>query len=241
MWPRIGITTSPDVINDRPHDTLNRAYVDAVVRAGGAPILIPVLEPTLVDAMLGGLDGIILSGGSDIDPATYHEMPDPSVYGVNEGRDAWEIALACAAIERGVPVLAICRGAQVVNVAHGGTLVQHLPAVTTQVHRDTERFADEVHRVDIERASLLADVLGTTEAGVNTLHHQAVRDLGAGLRAVAWAHDGTIEAIESATRSAVLGVQWHPELLVETSSVHRRLFEWIVERADRVGSHLSVA
>lgn len=229
--PRIGITTSPNDVNGRPHETLNRAYVQAVVAAGGLPFLLPVLEPSLAESTLDGLDGLVMSGGGDIDPARYDEPADPTVYGVHAGRDEWEFGLAVAAQARRIPVLAICRGTQVVNVAAGGSLIQDLASVTVSVHRDTERFADDVHRVHLDPSSLLATVLRAAEFGVNTLHHQAVSALGEGLRTVGWADDGTVEAIERIDGSALLGVQWHPELLVDSVPLHRRLFEWVVGEA----------
>jgi putative glutamine amidotransferase len=234
MRCRIGISTSVGEHRGRSAELLNRAYVDAVAGARGLPLVIPVLEDHHVDAVLDTVDGIVLSGGGDIDPARYGQVAAPEVYGVNAGRDRWEFALLRGALERGVPVLGICRGAQVLNVALGGALIQDLPAITDHPHRDDERDAEGVHPVTV-RKGLLARVLGTTTVRVNTLHHQAVGKLGAGLRATAWAQDGTVEAIELEDGRPVLGVQWHPEMLC-AHEPHRRLFEWVVAEGERAAS-----
>jgi putative glutamine amidotransferase len=230
MLPRIGITTSPGTNGDRPADVLNHAYVDAVADVGGLPILLPILAPSFVDAILDSIDGLVLSGGGDVDPACYGQTAVPEVSGVDQARDAWELPLVRAAMARGVPVLGICRGSQVLNVACGGTLVQDLPSITDHIHRANDRWGEVVHPVEVDPTSKLADAVGTESVGANTLHHQAVADVGDGLRAVAWAQDGTVEAIESDDARAVLGVQWHPELLTDHDT-HRRLFAWVVAAA----------
>jgi putative glutamine amidotransferase len=231
MLCRIGITTSVGEQRGRPAEVVNRAYVGAVVDAGGLPIILPVLEDHHVDAVLDLLDALVLSGGGDIDPAIYGQVAAPEVYGVHTGRDRWELALVRAALERDMPVLGICRGAQVLNVALGGTLIQDLPAITDHIHRADDRGAEVVHPIAV-RSGLLARVLGGTTVGANTLHHQAVGRLATGLRAAAWAQDGTIEAIEFEDGRSVLGVQWHPEMLC-AHEPHRRLFEWVVAEGAR--------
>jgi putative glutamine amidotransferase len=211
-----------------------------VVAAGGLPLVIPVLDPRCADAVLEGVDALVMSGGGDVDPRRYGQRPVPEVYGVDERRDEWELELARVALARGVPLLAVCRGAQVLNVAFGGTLVQDLASITDEVHRAVDLRDQIVHRIDIEPVSKLAEVVGPGPIGANTLHHQAVCEVGSGLRAVAWAHDGTIEAIESEDSRAVLGVQWHPELLVHRVA-HRRLFEWVVGEARCASGRFDVA
>jgi putative glutamine amidotransferase len=235
MSPRIGITATPTATDGRVAESLNRAYVDAVHLAGGVPIVIPTLEPGAASTILELLDGLVLSGGGDVDPACYGQISVPEVDGVDARRDEWELALARLATERGTPLLGICRGAQVLNVACRGTLVQDLPSITDQIHRASDRCGDVVHSIDIDPASSLAEALGTVAIGANTLHHQAVADVGAGLRACAWAQDGTIEAIESTDARSILGVQWHPELLTGHAA-HRRLFGWLVAAAAEAGA-----
>jgi putative glutamine amidotransferase len=191
-----------------------------------------VLEPELADAMLEGLDGLLLSGGGDIEPRRYGGEMTPEVDGVDPARDEWELALVRRAVERGVPVLGICRGAQIINVAAGGTLVPDLPAISDQVHRERDRYDEDIHAVEILVGSRLAWAMGRDHAGVNTLHHQAVDQVGLGLRAVAWSPDGVIEAVEGVAHARLLGVQWHPELLPHLAG-HPELFEWLVSEADR--------
>jgi putative glutamine amidotransferase len=230
MAVRIGITATSSVFDGRPVEELTRAYIASVVRAGGLPTILPVLDPELAPAMVDGLDGLLLSGGGDIEPMRYGAPPAPEVDGVDRARDTWELALVAAAIERGVPVLGICRGAQVLNVAAGGTLVQHLPDHSDQVHRDRERFGEIVHGVRIAPGSRLARAMGRVDAGVNTLHHQAVDQIGLGLEAVAWGPDGFVEAVEGVAHARLLGVQWHPELLADVPG-HPELFRWLIDEA----------
>jgi putative glutamine amidotransferase len=231
MAARIGITTTSAVYDGRRVEEVTRAYVSSVLKAGGLPVLLPILEPGHADAMLDGLDGLLLSGGGDIDPEHYGGVAVPAVAGVDPSRDAWELALVARAIERDLPVLGVCRGAQVINVAAGGTLIVDLPTVTDVLHRAADRFEEDVHPVEVRPGSRLAWAMARETAGVNTLHHQAVDRVGRGLRAVAWGPDGVIEAVEGKT-ARVLGVQWHPELLPDLPG-NPELFAWLVDEADR--------
>jgi putative glutamine amidotransferase len=228
MVPRIGITASSGTNGAQPAHLLNRSYVDAVALAGALPLVLPILDPAMAGVMLDGLDALLLSGGGDVDPGCYDQTAVAEVTGVDRSRDLWELELARMALKGELPTLAICRGAQVLNVACGGTLVQHLPAVTRLVHRDAEREQSLVHDVELDPASRLAALVSRTVVGTNTIHHQAVAEVGAGLKAVGWSEDGTIEAVESTTGRAI-GVQWHPERLT-THETHRRLFEWLAGR-----------
>jgi gamma-glutamyl-gamma-aminobutyrate hydrolase PuuD len=226
---RIGVTTSPLVHDDIAVEGVNRSYVDAVVRAGAIPVVFPVLDARDVDDLLRSVDGIVLSGGVDIDPSWYGAERQPEVEVVDLARDEFELALVRAAADLGVPVLGVCRGMQLINVAFGGTLIQHLPESTDDKgHRERVRFAEVIHDVDVLEGSRLAEVLGETRIGVNTLHHQAVDTIGAGLVPVAWSsHDGIIEAVEGVGTSRILGVQWHPELLPHLPG-NPELFAWLV-------------
>lgn len=230
--PRIGITTCTHQA-DGPVESVGRPYVDAVLGAGGIPIVLPVLEPGFAPAVLEGIDGLLLTGGADVDPAAYGGTGHPEVYGVDPARDAWELALARAA---SVPTLGICRGAQVIGVAAGGTLVAHLPDVTGLEHRVRERDRELVHDVDVVAGSRLHAVVGGVRIGVNTLHHQAVDRVGDGLVVSARATDGTIEAVEGVGDRPVLGVQWHPELLTDHEA-HHAVFVWLVAAADAARTH----
>jgi putative glutamine amidotransferase len=223
---RIGITSGR---TPEGAATLKGAYVEAVRAAGGLPLVLPVLGPGDVDAALDAVDGLLLTGGGDVDPACYGAATAPEVGGVDRGRDDWELHLPRTAAAAGVPVLAVCRGMQVVNVAAGGSLVQHLPAVTPLSHADRERSRREVHPVTVAAGSALAGITGAGRLDVNTLHHQAVDRLGAGLRVTALAPDGVVEGIE-ANAGHLVGVQWHPELLADRPP-HLALFRWLVAAA----------
>lgn len=198
---------------DRPAVLLPRQYTDMVAAAGGLPVLLPPL-PRVADT-LSRLDGLVLSGGGDIDPAVYGAARDPATGPADTDRDTAELGLCQRALADGVPVLAICRGLQVVNVALGGTLHQHLPHLVGHDGHSPDPGGYGSHKVSIAPGSRLAGLLGRAEAAVPTHHHQAVDRLGAGLTAVASADDGVIEAAEPAgsggPASLLAAVQWHPE------------------------------
>ena len=229
--PVIGITTYREQaawgVWHRPADLLGAGYADAVLDAGGAPVLLPPLPDALDDA-LGALDGVVLAGGADLDPQRYGAPRDPATGPPRRDRDDAELLLARACLERGTPLLAICRGMQVLDVALGGTLVQHLPAVPgTADHRGGDGVFVE-REVRVEPGSRLAQVVGERLA-VHCYHHQAVERLGEGLVPVAWSEDGVVEAVELPSPSFVLGVQSHPE-----ESADRRLFAALVDAAASV-------
>jgi putative glutamine amidotransferase len=190
---------------------LPRRYADRVSAAGAIPVLLPPV-PDVAEA-LGQLDGLMLSGGGDIDPARYQAEPAPQTASVREERDTAEFALLAAALSLRLPVLGICRGMQVINVARGGSLHQHLPDVVGHDGHAPVPGAFGSHRVRVAPGSRLAAILGADGADVPTHHHQAVDRLGQGLTATAWAEDGTIEAFELDPGESpfVLAVQWHPE------------------------------
>jgi putative glutamine amidotransferase len=232
MKPLIGITTSELRASsagtlrrhgDPPHPemALGMTYLKALEAAGAMPVVLPPLGDA--EALLDRLDGVCLSGGPDLDPDAYG-APDRHVeLGPTEpDLDAFELALARAADARGIPLLGICRGAQALNVARGGTLHQHVPG-----HRQTEPATATTHSVHVAEGSRLATLVGVRPLRVNSFHHQAVDVIGAGLRPVARAADGTIEAIEGAGPRFVVGVQWHVEGLVDQPR-HRALFEALV-------------
>ena len=194
---------------DVPSAVVPLDYVEAVERAGGRPLLVPPSSDG-VEETLDVLDGLIFSGGSDLDPDTYGAEPHPETTGVRAGRDDAELALLRAALDRDLPVLAICRGSQVLNVARGGDLVQHLPDVVgDEKHKHTPgTFAD--HDVVVDPETRLGQILGA-HAPVKSHHHQGLGRLGDGLRESARAEDGTVEAVEDPSKRFALGVLWHPE------------------------------
>jgi putative glutamine amidotransferase len=199
-------------------------YVQAVERAGGRPLLVPPSEEG-IEETLDALDALIFSGGSDLSPETYGQDPHPETYGVVPERDDAELALLTAALARDLPVLAICRGSQVLNVALGGDLLQHLPEVVgDEKHKHTPgAYAD--HDVGIEAGTRIGTLLGE-HAPVKSHHHQGFGRLGSGLVEAARAEDGTIEAVEDPSRRFTLGVLWHPE-----AGEDLKLFEELVNEA----------
>jgi putative glutamine amidotransferase len=228
--PVVGITTYVTPARwsywDREAALIPADYVRAVERAGGRPLLVPPSEEG-IEETLEALDGLIFSGGSDLDPDLYGQKPHPQTSGVREQRDRAELALLSAALERDMPVLAICRGSQVLNVARGGDLVQHLPDVVgDEKHKHTPgTFAD--HDVTVEPGTRLASLVGD-HAPVKSHHHQGFGRLGEGLEVAAQAEDGTVEAVEATDRRFAVGVLWHPE-----AGQDMKLFEALVGEAAR--------
>ncbi len=229
--PVIGITTYREPASwgvwQRPADLLGAGYADAVADAGGAPVLLPPLPDVALDA-LRAVDGLVLAGGADVDPQRYGAVRRLATGPPRQDRDDTELELARACLERDLPLLAICRGMQVLNVALGGTLVQHLPdAAGTAAHRAGDgRFHERT--IDVAPGSRLAALVGEL-LEVHCYHHQAVDRLADGLRAVAWSEDGVVEAMEPEQPGAfLLAVQGHPE-----ESADRRLFAALTDAAAR--------
>lgn len=211
-------------------------YPVCVMRAGGAPVLLPRSDDEGVMAsVMARVDGLLLTGGGDVVSLGYGEEPHPRAFGQDPVRDAAEFAAIRIALERGLPVLGICRGIQALNAALGGTLVQDVPSQVKGACQHYTRASETllVHTITIEPDSLLARVLGVTSTAVNSWHHQAVRDLGEGLRVNCRARDGVVEGVESADGRPILAVQCHPEDSAEQWPVFRRLFEWLVAEAGR--------
>lgn len=216
---------------------LNDPVAEAVLGAGGLPWPVPVCAREVVGQVLLQAQGLLLPGGEDVDPAAYGETPAPELGPVDLERDACELDLVRLAWERGLPILGICRGAQVLNVARGGSLLQDIPSTVAGAlpHRQGEPYGRPVHRVVVDPGSRLAKILGEGEFAVNSMHHQSVKAPGAGLKVVAWAPDGVVEGIESQDPARfVLGVQWHPEYLVDPAAgrpAMRRLFAAFITAA----------
>jgi putative glutamine amidotransferase len=224
--PVVGIAAHQVMVDESGFRLLHYAaavpYVKAVRRAGAIPIVLPVIDPSdrdEIDTVLDAVDAVIVTGGCDVEPARYGATPAPETGPIDPLRDDTEIALCRALVERDQPTLCVCRGIQVLNVALGGTLVQHVP-----VHSRDDAYNETVHDVTLDPESRIAKALGASSVGVNTLHHQTLDRLGDRARAVAWAADGTVEAIEVEGAPHVLGVQWHPEMLRHRPE-HLALFE----------------
>jgi putative glutamine amidotransferase len=232
--PLIGVTTYHRDRGPRDRFQLPTAYVDAVRAAGGAPLLLPPGEAE-PERLLDGLQGLVLAGGGDVDPARYQGTPHAASYSLCDERDAFELRLLEAALARELPALLICRGTQVLNVLLGGDLIGHLPDhVGERVPHRLSRERHTRHRVRLLAGSRLAAIYGSEALEVASWHHQAIGRLGRGLRAVAWADDGVVEALELDGAPALLAVQWHPELDASDGSPERRLFAAFLD-ATRAG------
>ena len=244
--PLIAITTSelrdangavptPEGEPAQQEMVLGMKYLTAIERAGGVPLVIPPLHDlALLTTLLDHVGGLVLSGGPDLDPIAYgadrHGRLGPTWRALDEP----ELALARLADERGLPILGICRGLQTLNVARGGTLHQHLPELVGERirHRQESSGSQVTHPVALDAGSRLAEIVGTSELGVNSFHHQGIDTLGSGLRAVGFAPDGTIEGVEAFDRDFVLGVQWHAECLIDDDR-QSALFAALVAAARR--------
>ena len=188
-------------------------YSAALYGEGLLPMMVANLDPDAAVAMVERADGVVLSGGADLDPALYGRSPVPGLGLVDPARDTFEMALYRAARERGLPVLGICRGVQVVNVAEGGTLHQHLPAVEGMIQHEQRNInCPPFHVLRLEPGSIAARAAGTESVMANSAHHQGIDELAPGLRASAYADDGLVEALEALEGAWLLAVQWHPEM-----------------------------
>lgn len=233
--PIIGLTAlrSPD--QSSYHHILTGPYVRAVTGAGGYPIVLPSIVDRC-DEALDMMDGLLLIGGGDIEARHLGKENHPRARFFNPLRDDFELALIKKAAQRKMPMLGICRGHQLLNVALGGGLYQDIADEqgSSFEHYREDLPNEAVHSVSIAPDSCLAAILGTTSASVNSVHHQAASDVSSLLKAVAWAPDGVIEGIESCGNGGfILGVQWHPERIAETMPEQRRLFERFVKAAER--------
>ncbi len=229
MAPLIGLTTH--AANRRGDLELPEAYVAAVRRAGGVPVLLPAGGDDAA-TLVARLDGLVLTGGGDVDPSEFDQPAHASVYGTSADRDRSDLALVDAALAGELPLLAICRGMQVVNVAMGGTLHQHVPDVfgPTVAHRD-DPTGPILHDLTVDPSSHLAAVMGVEEVRSMSWHHQAVDVLGKGLTAVATAPDGLVEALALDGSPRSLIVQWHPELTAADDPTQQALFDEVVAAA----------
>jgi putative glutamine amidotransferase len=243
MRPVIGIPcyAAERAGNNRPIFGNNRAYAQAVLRAGGAPILLPPVEDEdVLAAIRPRLDGLLLSGGGDVDPARYHEEALPETDEPETARDFTEFRLTEWALEDGLPILGICRGMQVLNVALDGTLYQDIPLQLPQAarHNYAPRAGDTIaHRLRVAAGSRFATIAGTEQPAANSFHHQAVKEPGRGIEIVGWSDDGLPEALEAPAYPFVVAVQYHPEALDPSDVPSQRLFRALVEACEaRVAS-----
>lgn len=226
--PFVIVTATTEIIRDISRVRVNEAYTHALTDAGLIPMVLPPIDPAYAVASLRGVAGLVLTGGEDLDPALFGEAPHSATDAPHAARDAYEIALARAAHEQRVPTLAICRGAQVMNVALGGTLVQDIPSQEPSDidHSPAGKRAERVHGIEIDPESRLARIMGARQISTNSSHHQAVRRTAAALHVTARSEDGIVEALESRDPAWwMVAVQWHPEELTYTDEPwDRRLF-----------------
>jgi putative glutamine amidotransferase len=219
--PMIGVTTSevrlaprlphtPEADPARAEMALGMSYAQAIAVAGGAPVVLPPVDLDGIEPLLARLAGVCLSGGPDLHPAAYGAEPHPRLGPTWPDLDAYELAVARRADALGVPLFAICRGMQTLNVARGGTLHQHVDG-----HRQSQPCEQPTHQVEVAAGSLVGALVGDGRIAVNSFHHQAIAAVGRGLRPVAWADDGVVEAVEAPGARFVLGVQWHAEGLTD--------------------------
>jgi putative glutamine amidotransferase len=229
--PLIGIGSDVNVTpGKRDRAFAYTTYVDSLRRAGAVPVVIPP-QPENARELIDSLDGLLLAGGDDCDPAVYGEERHPSVEPMDVRRQANDLSLAKLARDRGIPTLGICLGVQVMNVAAGGTLIQDIESQhETEIEHVSEPEDRARHDVHIESDTRLAKILGTREINVNSSHHQAIRGVGDGLRVTASAPDGIIEGLEDPQHPFYVGVQWHPEDMPGEDSA-RRIFGAFVEAA----------
>jgi putative glutamine amidotransferase len=240
MKPVIGISPSPDDV-EFGHGRFRRyalsdTYTRSVLAAGGIPVILPP-HADAIDDLLDSLDGVIFSGGGDIDPVHWNEEPHDQAYGFDEERDAFELEAIRKAVARDMPMLGICRGIQTVNVALGGTIVQDIPdllpgALQHRQQEDGKKRDVPSHTVTIKEGNNpLYRAVGQATMETNSFHHQSIRELGEGLEVIATAEDGVIEAVWNPAMTFGLAVQWHPEMLAAEHAPHASIFTALVEAA----------
>ena len=246
MAPVIGVTATlkedTESVAERPLGRFVRTdldYVEGVAQAGGFPVVLPPIgERRAAEAVIGGLDGLLLSGGSDLHPSHYGEEPIPELSVTIPERDSFEMALLEVALRCGIPIFGICRGMQVLNVGLGGTLYQDIPAQYGRdflKHRQTTPKWQATHEIKVDAASQISGIVEAGEIKVNSYHHQAISDLADGLVVSATSSDGIVEAVEYRDLSErwLLGVQWHAEAMRDAGAEHRSFFEAHVNAAER--------
>ena len=229
--PIVGLTTYPASATHGWHTPV--LYVEVVLRAGGVPMMLSGQCLDCAERWLDVVDAVVLIGGGDINPAEFGSAGHETIYNLSAERGAMELALMRALLARPKPVLAICRGMQILNTVLGGTLHVHLPDVVGEsvLHRAPPR--DPIsHGIQVAADSELAKVIGE-QVNTASWHHQAIQQLGKGLKAVAWAPDGVIEAVELEGRQDLLAVQWHPEITAAEDDGQQRMFDWLIKQANK--------
>jgi putative glutamine amidotransferase len=218
----------------RLDDVAGHNYSDAVLEAGGLPLVVSNVPPHYAEAYIDRADAVIFSGGEDIDPEFFNADPHPNLGLISRIRDEFELELYRHAKAKGIPILGVCRGIQLINVAEGGGLHQHVPALDGAIAHGQRNIAgDNFHTVTLAEGSMLAEALGATTMRTNSFHHQAVSDLGQGLRVTGTTADGVIEAIEGTDEQFILGVQWHPEMNFRRDAKQHVIFQLLMDAVSR--------
>ncbi len=236
--PIIGLLGSRLVMHGEPfpgleRDYINHDYVEALRKAGAVPLLLPVLDTAAIAAQLTCVDAVVFPGGHDVDPFSYGQQPRRGLGEILPDRDVYELEVFQEARRLGLPILGICRGMQLINVACGGTLHQDVALAGSEVGNHWQGYPRHIasHTVEVSESSLLAEAIGTSgELRVNSHHHQVVDKLGDGLRVSAKALDGVVEAVESTSGAWLLAVQWHPEMMAATYAPMAQLFTTFVSK-----------
>lgn len=242
MKPLIGITSGEIINSEQPWAPYvygqKRTYTEAVLAAGGIPVVIPFMPEAELRVLYERLDGVLFAGGNDLNPRLYGEKQNPLTVHVSDARDTVEATLMQWTLTDDKPLLAICRGAQLLNVISGGSLYQDLltefpHATDHQLSTHKQSYQHIAHRLNIDPTSRLASIIDAEELHANTHHHQGVKKLGTGLRATAWSEDGVIEAIEHPGKSFALGLQCHPEGLHEQDEKWAAVFSAFIHEASK--------
>ena len=251
MRPLIATTTTSyeDPGYRTPQVMLGSPYVAALERMGGTPVLVtPAHDDESIHRLIDLADGLVLTGGEDVDPACYGQEPDPELGAVNRARDRMEMVVLERAMERGIPVLAICRGVQLLNVALGGTLFQDLPSQRAEgiIHEQDAPINERWHAARVAEGSQLARIFGATDLFINSFHHQGINVLADRLTPTVWAEDGLIEGVEGRDHPWMIGVQWHPERgeaerRGDRRNPHNRLFFAFLDAARRFGAEAALS
>ncbi len=233
MTAIIGITSQYRHLPEKTMVETNKFYIDAVTEAGGLPLIIPLGEDrSKMDKYLDLIDGIIFSGGDDILPIKYGEEPLKGIGDICLIRDDWELELLNLVLERSLPILGICRGLQVLNTGLGGTLYQDLPSQKPDIqeHISVPTIPYGFHNISLVKDSFLEEIFEKDELFVNSLHHQAIKDLGQGLKVSAYAKDGIVEAVESLDGKPIYGLQFHPEAMIKNRREFLKIFEFFLRK-----------
>ncbi|MFD0897443.1 gamma-glutamyl-gamma-aminobutyrate hydrolase family protein [Loigolactobacillus binensis] len=237
MRPRIAITNTKEIQGVRQLSATPETYAHAVTASGGLPLMIPAMAPALVPEVLATVDAVLLSGGHDVSPDLYGAALDPATGELDRARDLFEIALVKQALAAHKPILGICRGQQIINVALGGTLIQDIKSTVIKHQQRPITGTQPTHQVQVVAGTQLAGLLQGAY-GVNSFHHQAVAQVAPGLKISARSSDGVIEALEAPQRQ-LFSVQWHPEIMYPAYPAAQRLFQAFIQQAVGIGQSAS--